>query len=165
MLAQLRLLRIYRFRHISRNRSSARGRVGDGGAQALEVVHVAVFVRWNTHVAERVSRGVTHAQHEHRHAVARVYWQHVIVEFARLARCVAQLVGEAGANVAQVFLGVWLVGSAQARINRLAQVNLAHVNARATLAQVLAHVFNVDHPQRGVFQSEFVTGRSGGNCS
>jgi hypothetical protein len=65
----------------------------------------------------------------------------------------SQLVGHAGAHVAQLALGDRLVARAQARFDGLAQVDLAHVGARAAGAAV-AEILHVEHAQRRVFERE-----------
>ena len=76
---------------------------------------------------------------------------------AGLACGVAQLVAHAGAHVAQLFLGHGLVGSAQAGLDGLAQIHLAHIGPRHVGGP--REVFHVDGAQRGEFQGHGVAAR------
>jgi hypothetical protein len=80
-------------------------------AQAHEAVDVALVVGRHAQVAELVGRRLAHAQQEHRHAVAHVHRQHVVVELAGLAGGVAQLVADARADVAQFLLALVLLAA------------------------------------------------------
>ena len=124
------------------------------GAQAQEAVQAALVVGRHAQVAERLGRRVAHAEQEHRRAVAHVHRQHVVVELARLAGGVAQLVADAGADVAQFLLGrrsCWRRPGAR-RASRAGPPCARRCRCRVVAAEVL----DVDDAQAGVLQRHLV---------
>lgn len=140
--------------HIGPGRLLAQFGILQRAAQAQEGVHFAFGVGGNAQIAHGVGLVVAHAQQEHALAVARVHGQHVVLELARLARGIAQLVADAGADVAQLLLGHGLVGRAQALVDGLLQVHLAHIGGAATGAARTAEVLDVDGAQLGKLQRQ-----------
>ena len=78
------------------------------------------------------------------------------MEFACLPRRVAQLVADAGPDVAQLLLAYGFVARAQARVDGRAQVNLARIGAGA--GAVIAEVLHVNGAQRGELQRQRLAG-------
>ncbi|MDT4829379.1 hypothetical protein FQZ97_627970 [compost metagenome] len=155
LLGHFGALGVGRLGDVALDGALARGGVAQRGAHAHEAVHRALLVGRHAQVAERLLGLLSHAQQEHRLAVAGVDRHHVVLVLARLASRVAQLVADAGADVAQHLGLVGLVGGAQARLDAVAQVDLAHVGAAAHRAAV-GEVLHVDHAQRGVLERELV---------
>ena len=80
-----------------------------------------------------------------------------------LASGIAQLVGNAGADVLQLFGGFYFVGCAQCFVKRFAQIYLAHIDRRAIT--IFAKVLYVHHAQRDVLQRHLVSAAVFGQIS
>jgi hypothetical protein len=112
----------------------AQRRVVSAGAQAHEAVEAVLVVGRHAQVAEGLGLGVSRMPSRNTRCAVEVHRQHVVVELARLAGGVAQLVGDAGADVAQL-RSVTVLWAAPRRLSSgLAQVDLAHVGTAGAWA-------------------------------
>ena len=115
--------------------------------------HAVLIIHRDAQIAERLLRRFTHAQEMHTLSV-HIDGQHVVVVLNGLPCGVSQLVGDAGAHVAQVFFGHRLVACTQTAFHGMTQIHCPHIGGRRF--GVVGEVFDVDHTQCGELQIELL---------